>query len=495
MQAPSPNTRPQPAAGHLRRFAIALLGLLPVGTSLWSQQMFGEVSFEQFIYHLRFGRQGLLKTDTDSIESFLLTGLLLPVAAAAVLTLLLWWVDTLPRTAPRSLPLRRNAHWLVMGGGVLAFLAHFSFDDYLESLIGKDVFSTHYVRPDNVVLTPNGRPRSLVIIYVESLEGTYQNSDRFGRDLLEPLTRLQQRYASFAQFPQSKGAHWTIAGIVASQCGVPLKVALLPAPDDPRVRLRQFLPGALCLGDVLRSHGYVNVFMNGPDLDFADMGLFLRSHGYDRVYGAREWAQAGEPTTRLRAWGLRDDRLLARARAELDALMAAGKPFNLTLLTVDTHGPKGLMSEECRRRGAQDFPGIVTCTAGQVAEFINYIETRGWLDKVAVVVQGDHIAMENPIHDALEAIPERVIFNLIATRPVERLASDQVTHFDMYPMLLSLAGLDPEGGRMGLGWCLLQRCNTPLPSPQRIDDFKAGLLNRSPVYETLWLPRSPPPAP
>ena len=489
MHHASAHHSPVPVTGHFRRLAVCLLGLLPVGTSLWSQRMFGEVSFEQFIYHLRFGSQGLLKTDTDSIESFLLIGLLLPVCSAVLATVLLWLADRLLTGSTGSYVLRRNAHWLVMLTGVLLFLGHFSFDDYLQSLIGPDVFSVHYVKPDTVQLTPNGRPRSLVIIYVESLEGTYQDSSRFGSDLLAPLTRLQQRYTSFANYPQSKGAHWTIAGIVGTQCGVPLKVALLPSPDDPRVHLRQFLPGALCLGDVLKQHGYQNVFMNGPDLDFADTGLFLTNHGYDRVYGAKQWIEAGEPAKSMRAWGLRDDRLLSRARTELDALMAAGKPFNLTLLTVDTHGPKGLMSEECKRRGAKEFPDIVTCTAGQVAEFINYIETRGWLDRVAVLVQGDHIAMENPIHDTLEHSPKRVIFNLIAARPAEAPLGNEITHFDMYPTLLELAGLHPEGGRMALGWCLLQRCNTPSPPADRVEQFKQGLLNRSPTYETLWVPR------
>ena len=43
-----------------------------------------------------------------------------------------------------------------------------------------------------------------------------------------------------------------------------------------------------------------------------------------------------------------------------------------------------------------------------------------------------------------------------------------------------------EGGRMGLGYCLLQRCGTPAPSPDRVRIFKGGILNRSPVYESLW---------
>ena len=450
---------------------LAFAGLFLAGVSLWSQRMFGDVSFEQFVYHTRFGLSGLLQTDTDSIHLFLVYAVLLPLLAALACTVL--WL---------------RAQWLLLPAGVALFLLHFSFGTYVASLFGPDLFASYYVSPASVQLLANGRPRSLVIIYVESLESTYQDSTRFGRDLLAPLTQLQQRYARFVHYPQMAGAHWTMAGIIATQCGIPLKISILPSPDDHSLHLRRFLPGALCLGDVLKAQGYQNVFLNGPDLSFADMGVFLKEHGYDRVYGAREWELAGEPHSQLHNWGLRDDQLLRHARSELAALIATGKPFNLTILTVDTHGPKGLMSQECRKRGAQDFKDIVRCTAGQVAEFVQYIEAQGWLDRVAVVVQGDHMAMENPIHDSLEASPTRDIFNLMVTQPVATPSTDTVTHFDLYPTLLELAGLRPQNGRMGLGWCALQSCQAASAPGQRIADFKAGILNRSPIYEQLWLP-------
>jgi phosphoglycerol transferase len=479
----------------LLRFALSFVGLFLVGTSRWSDYMFGRVSFEQFAYHARLGIGGLLQTDTRSVNRFIVTAIAVPVVAAAVVAgLSLIMKRRAQAQAGRDVigwrrhgrGLVHRLHLLTMVAGIATFLATFSFGTYAASFFGPDVFAANYIAPGNVRLTPQGKPRSLVILYVESLEGTYQDKTRFGRDLLYPLTRLQSQYTSFDRYAQVDGAHWTIAGIVASQCGVPLKVSLLPSPEDPRLHLKAYLPGAICLGDILRARGYENVFMNGPDLAFADLGVFLRNHGYGRLYGAREWIQAGEDPKHMAEWGLRDDRLLARARTELTQLVESGRLFNLTILTVDTHGPKGLLSEECRRRGARNFPGIVTCTAEQVAEFVDFIAAKGWLDRVSVVVQGDHIAMENPIHDALEASPRRSIFNLIVSQPVEPRAGDGITHFDMFPTLLELSGLHPTGGRMGLGYCMLSRCQTPPPPADRIPRFKAGLLNRSPVYEALW---------
>ena len=479
----------------LLRCLICFVGLFLIGTSTWSNYMFGDVSFEQFMYHTRFGFSGLLETDARSVNRFIQLAIILPLLAAAALaaTSLVaerrWRIQGAVAASGRmrrGIGLLRHLHYGVIAGGIAFFLITFSFVTYIGSFFGPDVFAANYIEPARVKLTATGKPKSLVIIYVESLEGTYQDASRFGHDLLAPLTVLQHRYLSFDTYHQVDGAHWTIAGIVGTQCGIPLKVSLLPSPEDPHQHLKSFLPHATCLGDILRDRGYESVFLNGPSLEFADVGVFLRDHGYSRTYGAKEWAQAGENRKRMTEWGLRDDRLLVHAREELTQLVAAGRPFNLTILTVDTHGPDGILSDECRRRAVHNFAGIVSCTADQVAEFINFITAKGWLDRMSIVVQGDHIAMENPIHDLLEASPKRSIFNLIVAAPNEQRAGDGIDHFDLYPTILELAGIHPDGGRMGLGYCMLKRCNTPLPPAERIQTFKRGLLNRSPVYESLW---------
>ncbi|MEN9704769.1 MAG: hypothetical protein RLZZ393_648 [Pseudomonadota bacterium] len=467
----------RPPSFSCTRLLLAFVGLFLAGTCAWSSLTFGEVSFEQFIYHLRFGAGGLLQTDAHTVQRYIIVAVLGPAAATVALAL----------AARRGRWLvQRQAHWLALVAGTGVFLYTFDFADYIESFFGPDLFAQHYVAPRDIHLVPTDRPRSLVLIYVESMEATYQDKAHFGRDLIEPLTRLQRRYTAFPDYPQSGGAHWTIAGIVATQCGVPLKVSILPSPEDDRLHLRNYLPHATCLGDVLQDRGYENVFLNGPYLEFADLGTFLKDHGYTRRYGAREWISAGEDRRKMKTWGLRDDHLFVHAREELTRLVAGGKPFNLTILTVDTHGPEGILSDECRRQGARDFKGILGCSATQVAGFVDFIAKQGWLDRIAVVVQGDHIAMENPLHDTLETFSKRTIYNVIATDPVEIRSTDTITHFDLYPTLLELAGFHPEGGRMGLGYCLLQRCGTPAPSPDRIRIFKGGILNRSPVYESLW---------
>jgi phosphoglycerol transferase len=265
---------------------------------------------------------------------------------------------------------------------------------------------------------------------------------------------------------------------------VPLKVYSeydIKRRDGERV----FLPRATCLGDLLQAHGYRNVFMGGAPLSFAGKGSFLRDHGYAEMHGRDEWEKAGTTSGELNAWGLYDSALLQRARLRLDELHAAGQPFNLTLLTIDTHNPHGFLSNSCRARGALDFEGIVACNSEQVAEFVRYVEAKGYLRDTTVVVMGDHLAMPNPAYDKLQRTAPRRIFNLVLPAPAPPARDQDLLAFDFFPSLVELAGFRVSGHRLGLGYSALgeskmQPRARPLPS--------LPALGGSAVYRSLWAP-------
>ncbi|NEL42191.1 MAG: phosphoglycerol transferase I, partial [Xanthomonas perforans] len=80
----------------------------------------------------------------------------------------------------------------------------------------------------------------------------------------------------------TEGSGWTIAGMVASMCGVPLTTA--PGDENSMGRMGLFLPEARCLGDYLKDQGYRNHYVGGADASFAGKGSFLSSHGFDVVH-------------------------------------------------------------------------------------------------------------------------------------------------------------------------------------------------------------------
>lgn len=119
---------------------------------------------------------------------------------------------------------------------------------------------------------PAAQAKNLVYIYAESLERTYLDENLFP-GLITELKELEQSALSFTGLEQVSGTHWTIAGMVASQCGIPLVTA---SGGNAMSGIDRFLPGATCLGDVLHTRGYNLIYMGGADNDFAGNKQILR---------------------------------------------------------------------------------------------------------------------------------------------------------------------------------------------------------------------------
>jgi phosphoglycerol transferase len=369
--------------------------------------------------------------------------------------------------------------------GVLLLWAHqVSLYRYVTADFGPDYFSSHYIPPTSVQVREEN-PKNLILIYVESLESSYSDKTLFGTDMLTSLNHLGG--VSFTHYQQAPGTSWTIAAIVATQCGVPLKTFTIFGGNTPGNVLNSFLPNAKCLGDILSEHGFHNVFMGGATEKFASKGKFLRSHHYDEVYGKEDWIRQGinQEETRNWSWGLSDANLFAAAKRKLRELKDSKTRFNLTLLTLDTHHPAGRLSEHCAALGYSTFGGIVQCTAEEVADFVRFIQDNGYLADTNVMILGDHLVMQNPLADKIFSLPERYIFNEFISNKPPRKNREDILHFDLLPTILEFVGFDVVGGRMGLGYSAF---NEPkqIPPDGRLAEMKESLLNRSQAYMELW---------
>jgi phosphoglycerol transferase len=320
---------------------------------------------------------------------------------------------------------------------------------------------------------------------VESLENSYRDETLFGQNLLSKLDALGG--TSFNQFRQAPGTGWTIAGITATQCGLPLKSVSLYDGNGVGENIKNFLPRAVCLGDVLHAFGYYNVYMGSDALHFSGKGKFFQDHHYDEVYG-RDELKGNLTDQQMNYWGLYDDDLLQHAKTKLKQLNQLKKPYNFVMTTIDTHGPDGFYSKTCTKQGANNFADIVACTAGNVAELVNWMKKSGYLKNTQVVILGDHLAMQNPVSEKIDTISERHIYNqFISTKPVIK-NRDQVLHFDMYPTMIEFLGFKVIGGRLGLGYSALNK--NMLPPNNDFEDMNENLLNNSEQYLDLWKPKT-----
>lgn len=494
-------------------FTVYLFVFFCLRAVQWTHMKFGSLTIDQIFFHMNFGGEMLLKVDRALVISGVKNVLLVPLVLALLALALDIRLSNRARRSGARQPREpdyqpphpamrfirfltaRRAPLLILAGSTFLLYSISAFSYLRARYTDNDYLAQHYLDPRSVPVQA-ANPRNLVLVYVESLEKTYADSALFGDDLLKSLHGLGG--TSFAHYRQMPGTGWTMAGIVGTQCGIPLKDILggdrnkdESAPDNHAFNrrvgpsLRSFLPGALCLGDILKEQGYTNVFIGGASLRFAGKGTFFLGHHYDQAWGLEELGDAGLHLDDANGWGYLDHQVLADARARVRELHDSGQPFNLTVLTLDTHGPDGLLSRECRARGAGDYAGIVRCTADQVAEFVQFIRDNGYLRDTRVVILGDHLAMRNPLYERLERAGSRDIFNLfIADTPI-RTNRDTIVHFDLLPTLLEFIGFQVAGGRLGLGYSGISEPADAIPA-DRIQRMLAELPNRSDRYWSFW---------
>jgi len=255
-------------------------------------------------------------------------------------------------------------------------------------------FDTWYKVPAKSIPDPK---LNLVYIYGESLERTYFDNAAFP-DLTPELGAIKNNSIDFTHTAQLPGTDYTIAGMVASQCGIPL---FAPFEGNASASMSSFFPQNLCLGDILKNSGYENHFVQGANLRFAGKDVFLKSHGFDHLVGAEELkSQVADPAYR-NDWGFYDDTVLDEVWKKYEELSKSGKRFSLFTLTVDTHHPDGFISRTCDRKRYemdgklnQSF-SAVTCSQQHIAALIQKIQASPWYKDTVIVVSSDHLAMNN----------------------------------------------------------------------------------------------------
>jgi len=478
---------------RLSRLLVLFLGLFLIGLALWTNRYFGHVTVDQALSTVTFSVHGVFVSDSIFIKRFIEWCLFWPLIVTLIIQAICYCVKLISqrffvseKKSSRQNCLSRIFSGVVFFIGLGLVIYQYHVSEFVLALFDRspDVFASLYVDPSKVSLKAK-KPKSLVLIYVESLENTYSNSAFFNHDLLARLNSVTATDTHFKQYDQMPGTGWTIAGIVATQCGIPLRMVTIFNGNRIGENINHYLPSATCLSDILASHGYKNIFMNGAALSFSGVDVFLQDHHYNESYGKDEWLKSGVSLSDMQGWGLTDDQLFEKAKIKLAELIRQEQPFSLTILTIDTHGLNGQLNKTCKAKGYQHFSGIVECTANEVADFVAYIKHQGWLDRVNVVIQGDHLAMENDVVNILKSAPNRTIYNAIIAQPALKKNREMVTHYDMLPTILDSLGFQFEGGRLGLGYSAIR--DNQISPATRVADVSDLINHKSASYNSLWM--------
>ncbi|MHB0774985.1 sulfatase-like hydrolase/transferase [Halomonas sp. WWR20] len=465
---------PRQRATSRRVWPWTLLPLALWWVYVYLAASFGNVDLGAVIFHLQAGI-----TESGGTER-IIVGILYTLAALVMLSAVTWLV-------------RVDHRWRLWERVLALFLLAlnpllFGLSLRGAAVVGDDNnwLEQRYRKPQ--VETQPSHPPNLIYLYLESTERTYADRQRFGEAYAD-LTALGRQGTVIQGIRQLDNTGWTMAGMAASQCGVPLIPAGL-VHDNQFEPLDEVLPNVTCLGDILSQRGYQLTFMGGASTRFAGKAKFYKGHGFDTVLGRDELEGQVSPPDYLNDWGLFDDTLLDMAVARIRDLAAQPQPFAFVGLTLAAHPPFGNPAQSCREQQG-DFDGedilySVKCTGWLARRFVERLAREGLLDNTLVVVASDHLSMRNSAWQQLVVGPRENTFLMLGKGiPEGKVMHRDASMVDVYPTVLEAMGYRLHNHRAGLGVSLLSNSPT-LVERYGLEKINDRMRVESALQQHMW---------
>ncbi len=453
---------------------------------VYLDRYFGEVNFEQLIFHINFSNNLIIDSDEYIIEKFFQICVFIPLILIIIINILFFL----------SIKFKKIYHNFLFSI-MIFFLFIFTLvrsNDFIKlgeyySDIKYDIIEKNYVNPKKINFNFENS-QNLVLIYMESFESIFQDEKIFGENLIKELNDYNKDSISFKNFVQTPLTEWTIASIVATQCGLPLKnYGLFTFGKQTGKHLRtvfgfeSFLPNAICLGDLLKENGYENIFIGSHNTSFTGTGNFFKTHGYNQIYG-KEIYEKLNIKFHPGSWGdgPNDSFLFDFSREKINQLINNNQKFLISILTTDTHEPFGYHDPKCNNL-ERNIQSAIKCSSKNLLEFISFIETEH-PDKMRVIILGDHLYRFGNNNNFV--VPKnRTIFNKFLTNNNKKIMRDYINHYDFYPTILDFIDVGFNDNKIGLGYSGFKKVK---PNEYKIqnNEIKENILNKSKFYENFW---------
>ncbi len=468
--------RRKPVIGYILFGVVYLLSLLLWKVVEWSRATYG-VALNEILYTLATPLKG---TDAGVMESAI-ESCVPPVIWMFVPYLLLVAVDCLTRAEVLvtgtifKLKTKINIRILLRAScavlSVVAFVSSFAYADreyalitYINnSLHPTTIYEDYYVDPMSVQITAkDSKQKNLLLIYLESMETTYASNEVGGRQfvsLIPNLTQIAQDNVSFSDgdglggFHTIVGTAWTVGALFGTSTGVPFS---FPVNENSMNERTSFAGGINALGDVLEAKGYNQEFLCGSDASYGGRSDFYQQHGNYQIFDMYTARSAQYiPEDYYVWWGYEDEFLFEIAKDELVRLSELDEPFNLTMLTVDTHFPGGYVCDLCDPALTEDpARAAISCSDRQVFEFLEWCKQQEFYEDTTIVLMGDHPRMDTQLVEGVDYF-DRTMYNCFINADADTTQLNEqnrvFTTLDMFPTIISAMGFEIEGNQLGLG--------------------------------------------
>ena len=172
-------------------------------------------------------------------------------------------------------------------------------------------------------------------------------------------------------------------------------------------------------------------------------------------------------------------------KQELTELGSGSQPFNLTMLTVDTHFPDGYVCSECPDTfGSNQYANVMACSSRQIAELVSWIQQQSWYENTTIVISGDHLTMDGDFCNKVSSKYDRKVYTCYinpAATVEDPDAARTYTTFDDFPTTLAALGCTIDGNRLGLGTNLFSS------TPTLVEQYGVSEVNTELARRSEWM--------
>lgn len=472
---------------------LALLASLLAFSAKWMFKTWTNLTMDELVYHLTAPLEG---TNTDMIKDYC------NECAVPVILILGFILFAIAANRKHAGILKKIA--IVCSAGAVAVTGitvgvTWNGLDVSNYMKGQSTYSTfiddNYMDPSSVNITFPEQKRNLIYIFLESMEMTYadkENGGAFKQNVIPELTQLAQENEDFSGKSNKlnggysmPGTTWTMGAMFGQTSGLPLNISIDGNSMDTQ---DLFFPGITTLGDILQNEGYSQTLLIGSEATFGGRKLYFTDHGQ---YDIMDYNYAHDngliPEDYKVWWGYEDEKLFGFAKEKLLELAQQDNPFNLTMLTVDTHFEDGYVCDICPDTfGDNQYANVMACSSRQVKEFVDWVQQQDFAADTTIVISGDHPTMDSDFCEDVDKDYERRVYTTYINADAEKQTEKKrkYTVFDDFPTTLSAMGAQIEGDRLGLGTNLFSAKET-LSEKEGVTAEYNKMLKKSKLMEKL----------
>lgn len=340
------------------------------------------------------------------------------------------------------------------------------------------------------------KPKNIIWISLESIEELFADSRITKTPNLIPNLKKLQEYGT--NFQGWNHVHLfmepTLPSYVATNCGIPRKIRL----NNSFKHSVRSVPRAVCVSDLLKQNGYDTTFIMGGHIEDENAKQFVEAHPYTTVISRKDFIETNYSPPQQKITGSNDitpDSIVFKyAKDKLEQLGRSDKPFFMSIITANTHGPTFEYLEQNCEKKYNDGRDNIKCFDKTVFEFVSWVQKQPFYKDTIIFLIGDHYMFSHNISKMKffdSTVKSRVIqtFNVVldgsSSKP--QILHKKFTQIDWAPTILESAGFTLKPRRLGLGVSLWSDERTLLEKFYSIKNLKEKLKESEPFIDDFFM--------